>query len=78
MLIAEAQCEVRTVYVGGFVGQLASALIWIASAAIATFVDPPIGFWALAHWCSGDLPADTSNAPHGGSESRALTTEPLG
>jgi hypothetical protein len=48
MLISDAQREVRTVYLGGFVGQLVSAMIWIASAAIATFVDPKTGFWALA------------------------------
>ena len=48
MLISEAQCEVRTVYWGGFVGQLVSAMIWFASSAIATFVDPKTGFWALA------------------------------
>jgi hypothetical protein len=48
MLIADAQKEGRTVYVGGFVGQLVSALIWFASAAIATFVDPITGFWTLA------------------------------
>ena len=33
MLISEAQREVRTVYLGGFVGQLVSALIWLAGAA---------------------------------------------
>ncbi len=27
MLISDAQCEARTVYLGGFVGQLVSALI---------------------------------------------------
>ena len=48
MLIADAQKEGRTGYVGGFVGQLVSALIWFASAAIATFVDPVTGFWMLA------------------------------
>lgn len=48
MLIADAQSEVRTVYMGGFVGQLVSALIWFASAAVATFVEPKAGFWTLA------------------------------
>jgi hypothetical protein len=48
MLIADAQFEVRNAYLGGFVGQLVSALIWFASAAIATFVDPKTGFWTLA------------------------------
>lgn len=48
MLISDAQREVRTVYVGGFVGQLASALIWFVSATVATFVDPKTGFWTLA------------------------------
>jgi hypothetical protein len=48
MLITDAQREVRTTYLGGFVGQLVSAAIWFASAAIATFVDPKTGFWTLA------------------------------
>jgi hypothetical protein len=48
MLIADAQRESRTVYLGGSVGQLVSAMIWLASAAIATLVDPVTGFWALA------------------------------
>jgi hypothetical protein len=48
MLISEAQKESRTVYLGGFVGQLVSAFIWLQSAAIATFVDAKTGFWALA------------------------------
>ena len=48
MLIADAQREGRTVFLGGFVGQLVSALIWFASAAVATFVDPTTGFWTLA------------------------------
>ena len=48
MLISDAQRESRTVYLGGFVGSLVSALIWFASAAVATFVDPRTGFWTLA------------------------------
>jgi len=48
MLIADAQRDARTVYLGGFVGQLASSIVWCASAAVATFVDPVTGFWALA------------------------------
>lgn len=47
MLISDAQREVRTVYLGGFVGQLVSSMIWFASAAIATLVDHATGFWAL-------------------------------
>ena len=48
MLISAAQAEVRGIYLGGFVGQLVSALIWFASAAVATFVDAKTGFWTLA------------------------------
>jgi hypothetical protein len=48
VLISDAQREVRTVYLGGFAGQLVSAAIWFASAAIATFVDRKTGFWSLA------------------------------
>ena len=48
MLIADAQQDVRTVYLGGFVGQLVSSIVWFASAVVAAFVDPVVGFWALA------------------------------
>src|SRR5215813_10992983 len=48
MLLSDAQREVRTVYLGGFVGQLVSSMVWFASAATAAFVDPVAGFWALA------------------------------
>jgi hypothetical protein len=48
MLVHDAQAETRSVYLGGFVGQLVSALIWFISAAIGTFVEPRIGYWTLA------------------------------
>jgi hypothetical protein len=48
MLISDAQREVRTATVGGFVGQLVSSMAWLASAGIASSVDPVTGFWALA------------------------------
>lgn len=48
MLVSDAQQEVRNVCVGGFVGQLVSAAIWFASAAIATLVSAQAGFWTLA------------------------------
>ncbi len=48
MKVAEAQREVRTVYMGGFVGQLVSGVLWLASAAIAQWYQPKIGFWFLA------------------------------
>lgn len=48
MTLSGAQAEVRAVYLGGSVGQLVSALVWLKSAAIATFVDPKAGFWVLA------------------------------
>ena len=56
MLIADAQRDSRTVYLGGFVGQLASSIVWLASAAAATFVDPVTGFWALALGGAAILP----------------------
>jgi hypothetical protein len=47
MTIAEAQREVRTVYVGGFYGQLVSGAIWVASAALTTWVSQRAGILAL-------------------------------
>jgi hypothetical protein len=40
MLVAEAQREVRTVYAGGFFGQLVSGLLWLASASLGTWRSP--------------------------------------
>jgi len=40
MNIQDAQREVRSVYVGGFVGQLVSSVIWLVSAALGTWVTP--------------------------------------
>jgi hypothetical protein len=38
--IQDAQREVRSVYVGGFWGQLVSSVIWLVSAALGTWVTP--------------------------------------
>lgn len=40
MEIQEAQREVRSVYVGGFWGQLVSSIIWLVAAALGTWVTP--------------------------------------
>ena len=40
MNIQDAQSEVRSVYIGGFVGQLVSSVIWLVSAAVGTWVTP--------------------------------------
>jgi hypothetical protein len=40
MDIQDAQREVRCVYVGGFWGQLVSSVVWLASAALGTWVSP--------------------------------------
>jgi hypothetical protein len=40
MLVQDAQREVRTVFVGGFWGQLVSSAIWLASAALGFWVTP--------------------------------------
>ena len=40
MDIQDAQREVRSVYIGGFWGQLVSSVIWLLSAALGTWVTP--------------------------------------
>jgi hypothetical protein len=40
MSISDAQRDVRTTFLGGFAGQLVSGLIWLASAALATWASP--------------------------------------
>ena len=45
MQIAEAQREVRTVFLGGFVGQAVSSAVWLVSAATIGYARAPLG-WA--------------------------------
>ena len=40
MLVQDAQREVRTVFAGGFWGQLVSSAIWLASAALGLWITP--------------------------------------
>jgi hypothetical protein len=47
MEVADAQREVRTTYLGGFVGQLVSGALWLASAALATWVSRRAGVFSL-------------------------------
>jgi len=47
MQVEEAQREVRTVYIGGFVGQLVSGALWLLSAALSTWISPARGILAL-------------------------------
>jgi hypothetical protein len=77
MLISEAQNEVRTVYLGGFVGQLVSAFIWFVSAAIATFVDPKTGFWSLAIGGAAIFPLTQALLRIGGRRASLAPNNPL-
>jgi hypothetical protein len=47
MTIADAQRDVRTTFLGGFAGQLVSGLVWLASAALATWISPRAGILML-------------------------------
>jgi hypothetical protein len=47
MDVRDAQREVRNVYIGGFVGQLVSGLLWLLSAAAATWMTPRRGIAVL-------------------------------
>ena len=47
MEIQDAQREVRSVYIGGFWGQLVSSVIWLVSAALGTWVTPKASILAV-------------------------------
>jgi hypothetical protein len=47
MNISDAQRDVRSVFLGGFAGQLVSGLIWLVSAALATWRSPKSAIIAL-------------------------------
>jgi hypothetical protein len=40
MLVEDAQRQIRTAFIGGFWGQLVSSVLWLASAALATWSTP--------------------------------------
>jgi hypothetical protein len=47
MDVKEAQREIRSIYKGGFAGQLVSSVVWFLSAAAATWLSPTIGIYVL-------------------------------
>lgn len=47
MQIAEAQGDVRRVYVGGFYGQLVSGVLWLIAASVGTWMSPVAGIITL-------------------------------
>jgi len=47
MDIQDAQREVRSVYIGGFWGQLVSSVIWLVSAMLGTWVTPKASILAV-------------------------------
>ena len=47
MLVQDAQREVRTVFIGGFWGQLVSSAIWLGSAALGFWVTPRAAIFTL-------------------------------
>lgn len=47
MNISDAQRDVRTVFVGGFAGQLVSGAVWLVSAALATWHSSRVAIYAL-------------------------------
>lgn len=47
MTVAEAQLEMRASLLGGFMGQLVSGVLWLASASLAT--------WGTTYWAIGLL-----------------------
>jgi hypothetical protein len=47
MTVEEAQLEIRSVFMGGLVGQLVSGALWLLSAAISTWVSPGRGIAVL-------------------------------
>ncbi len=47
MIIRDAQHEIRTIFLGGFAGQLVSGILWLGSAALSTWVAPTYGMLGL-------------------------------
>lgn len=56
MNINESQREMRSAFLGGFAGQLVSALIWLAASALGTWLSPLAGMAALFFGSMGIFP----------------------
>ena len=48
MLVKDAQRDVRTIYVGGFYGQMVASALWLISAALGTWATPRTAIIELA------------------------------
>lgn len=56
MNILACQREMRSAFLGGFAGQLVSGLIWLAAAALGTWLSPMAGMAALFFGSMGIFP----------------------
>jgi hypothetical protein len=56
MHILDAQREMRSAFLGGFVGQAVSGIIWLVAAALGTWVSPGYGMAALFFGSMGIFP----------------------
>ena len=56
MNINESQREMRSAFLGGFAGQLVSALLWLAASALGTWLSPLAGMAALFFGSMGIFP----------------------
>ncbi len=56
MHILDAQREMRSAFLGGFVGQSVSGLIWLVAAGLGTWVSPGYGMTALFFGSMGIFP----------------------
>jgi hypothetical protein len=56
MNILDSQREMRSAFLGGFAGQLVSGLIWLAAAALGTWLSPAAGMAALFFGSMGIFP----------------------
>lgn len=56
MNILDSQREMRSAFLGGFTGQLVSGLIWLAAAALGTWLSPTAGMAALFFGSIGIFP----------------------
>ena len=78
MLVSEAQEEVRSVFVGGFWGQLVSSVLWLTSAALGTWVSPKAAIIELVFGGFFIFPATQLLLRSSGGPSSLKKENPLG
>ena len=78
MLVEDAQRQVRTVYMGGFWGQLVASMLWLVSAALGTWATPRAAILEVVAGCCFIFPLTQLMLRLSGRPASVPAANPLG